>query len=221
MYLDEDGVWTFDNGIQLYKRHILRDQMEQYRRRNLHEPEEERHFTRILASAAAGLVFDVGAGVGYYSILARKLGPFQVRAFNPDPLFVEWMSANLELNGVGQGVVIEPVALDDYTGTARLELAGDYSAYLQRGEGDVPVRRLGDFLHEPVLLAKIDVQGAELRVLQSAGEKLDLVRSLLVATHSEELHHACVHYLSAFGYTIEFQANEIPEQYDGLIVAKI
>jgi FkbM family methyltransferase len=214
--------------VKLWKAHLLEDQLAMYRDNraqgvNFHEPEEERQFVSALRGLPDGAVLDIGAGVGYYSILCRKSFPhLEVHAFNPDPLFVQRMRANLRLNHV-RDVRVQRVALSDFQGEARLELPGSYSGFLSaNGEIRVQCTTLEQVLSEirqHVVLVKLDVQGAELSVLQGAGADLVRVATLLVATHGAQLHEECLTYLRSRGFRVAFEAAEVARQYDGLIVA--
>lgn len=230
-YSKEKGVWRFANGVKLWKRDLLVDQLELYRgfqaeNLNCHEPEEEMHFLRALGHGA-GIFLDIGAGVGYYSILARRMNPrIRVHAFNPDPAMTRQLHANLRLNQTG-GVVVHGVALGDFSGECYLRLAGDYSGYIAKEPEKNSVRvqcvtlaQVLPSLRGPIRVTKIDVQGAELQVLQGAGSRLASLGRILVGTHSEELHRACLEHLQQSNFAILFEQGVVPRQYDGLIVAQ-
>ena len=72
----ERAVHTFDNGVRVYDDHLLDEQRERYRKHNVHESEEENIFVNLIQRIPAnGCFLDVGAAIGYYLILARKLAP--------------------------------------------------------------------------------------------------------------------------------------------------
>ena len=67
---------TFDNGIKVYDDHLLPLQRERYKKHNVHEADEEEHFINIIRSLPPdGVYLDIGAAVGYYAMLARRLSP--------------------------------------------------------------------------------------------------------------------------------------------------
>ncbi|MEJ2121553.1 MAG: FkbM family methyltransferase [Alphaproteobacteria bacterium] len=61
---------------------------------------------------------DIGANIGFYTLLAHKLGAHPM-AFEPSPRVLPLLYRNLELNGIGRNVV-EALAHSDKSGTARL-----------------------------------------------------------------------------------------------------
>lgn len=119
---------------------------------------------------------DVGANIGYYSLLAAALvGPGgAVEAFEPGRPALDRLRENIALNRLFN-VRVHALALSDATGTVRflggrdtenrIAAAADASAPGQ----NVPAARLDDLLAgHTCALGKIDVEGAELRVLQGA-----------------------------------------------------
>ena len=70
------AIHTFDNGVRVYEDQLLEEQRARYRKRNVHEAEEEEIFVDLIRRLPPdGCFVDVGAAIGYYLILARKLSP--------------------------------------------------------------------------------------------------------------------------------------------------
>jgi hypothetical protein len=69
-------------------------------------------------------------------------------------------------------------------------------------------------------LAKMDIQGSEAAILESAGAALreGLVRSWIVGTHGPDQHKRCLECLSPH-YAIRFENQKPAFQPDGIIVA--
>src|SRR2546430_73536 len=101
-------IHVFDNGLRVYRHHLIQVQRERYETKNIHEPEEEQFFVGLLdAMPEDGVLFDVGAAIGYYALLAKKLKPhLRVHAFEPLPMHQEYLLANLELNGISSNEVV-------------------------------------------------------------------------------------------------------------------
>ena len=87
---------------------------------NLHEPSEEELLARALALIRPGDVFvDVGAAVGYYTLLVASTHPESVVfGFNPSEWFRKQMAHNIRINFAGQAgpqagaaICIEPRSL--------------------------------------------------------------------------------------------------------------
>lgn len=129
-----------------------------------------------------GQVFiDVGAHVGYYTVLAARIvGPGGiVHAFEPDPENAAVLRRNV---GAFPGIaVVHECAVSDRSGRALLyrstENSGDHRLYETPGRAavDVMVMTLDSvFLRSrPVDFIKIDVQGEECRVLRGARALLE------------------------------------------------
>ena len=148
------------------------------------EPSE----TKFLLEYAADFdVFvNIGANCGYYVCMAKQLG-LHVVAVEPHPLSFNPLLRNMDINGWGD-VEVFPVALSEKPGLLRLYGSGTGASLLagwaQNSRGKfitVPVstldRILGGSLANKRLLFWIDVEGAELQVLNGALAQFDRVPS--------------------------------------------
>lgn len=150
--------------------------------------------------ALAGLVkpgdvfYDVGANVGFLSVLAgRLIGPSgRIVAFEPFPNNVKCLTHNLEINEFKNSEV-HAVAVGERDGTAGFMVTeesglGKLAGYERdhdviQDKIDVPIRTL-DGLHEekkfpPPTVIKIDVEGAEVEVLNGARHTIADAKPLL------------------------------------------
>jgi len=121
---------------------------------------------------------DVGANVGYFSLLAAAHCT-QVVSFEPNPFCVSQLRSNIELNRF-QNIDVRPIGLSDCRGTGTLHVSGGGTnvgaGTLNRVTGTaIPIQleTLDDQLQQtsPSLI-KIDVEGAELQVLRGAARIL-------------------------------------------------
>ena len=142
-------------------------------------PEEYGAFRAVTTPTAT--VLDVGANVGAYTILfALWASEGRVVAFEPSPDARAGLQRHVRLNGTGDRVAIEPLALAAETGTAtfRLHAFTGMDALDERGgEGCIEVRTttLDEYCAANDLrpdVIKIDVEGAELAVLRGARRTL-------------------------------------------------
>ena len=185
----------------------------------LQEVEQSRCLTNLLH--AGQVFFDVGANVGFYTLLGSRLvrGTGRVIAFEPMPRNLAFLYRHVRLNRA-DNVTILPLACADALAT-ELFVAGENHALgrletSNGGEGgsspqspgllvatislDAAAEKLG--LRPDVI--KIDVEGAELRVLEGAADILTQVRPvLLLSVHSDQLREACLAHLSERDYRIE------------------
>ncbi len=144
------------------------------REKGLWEPEETQF---ILSSLCPGMSFvDVGANIGYFSLLASRMVGEQgkVFAFEPDPANFELLQKNCALNDC-DNVGLYKKALSNGNATGSLYLSefnkGDHTIYECDGQRDsIPIElvRGGDFFSgklDRIDFLKVDTQGAEYQVL--------------------------------------------------------
>lgn len=157
-----------------------------------YEPETRKLF-RIVA-ARSDSTLDVGAYSGLYSLEAAVANPLgRVWAFEPMASSRNLLVRNLEVNGLSDRVVVSDVALSDVEGSIvfflNSEQASSTRASLLHWEGDqmrrtTEVRTLpldSVLLESPlrVDLMKLDVEGAESRVLGGAAKTIEASKPVL------------------------------------------
>ncbi len=180
-----------------------------------YEPIQSAAFQRLIQPGH--VVFDIGAHVGYYTVLSSVLaGPSgQVIAFEPLPANLKYLRRHLKLNDcdnvriltncVGEGSSI--ARFDDSHGTGVGHLANE-------GSFEVQVRSLDEMVESGELpipqFLKIDVEGAELLVLKGAERLLRRHHpTLVLSTHGADLDRACLQRLSDFGYDVEHLESDV------------
>ena len=132
-------------------------------------------WTRRLSRDARSAM-DIGAAEGTYTLFFMARCPTQrVFAFEPSMERRAVLRRNLALNGLDH----DP----------RLELS---DSPVGSGAGDVPLDAMFDRLELPCVM-KIDVEGAELGVLESGPKTLNSPGvSWIIETHSLELENECI-----------------------------
>jgi FkbM family methyltransferase len=139
------------------------------------EPHVTAAFRRLLA--AGDVCIDVGANIGYFTLLASRLvGPSgHVYAFEPGSRAYAALRANLDLNGStnvtaieaaageaeGQALLSPPAPGNLASASLRRSASGSTTVAVQRVDSAV---RADDFAR--VRLVKIDVEGYEMEVLK-------------------------------------------------------
>jgi FkbM family methyltransferase len=95
-------IHRFDNGLRVFDDHLIPLQRERYAKRNVHEAEEEDIFVELIRALPSGACFvNIGAAIGYYVILAKKLTPgLDVHAIEPLERHRRFLLENLALNGL-------------------------------------------------------------------------------------------------------------------------
>lgn len=166
--------------------------------RKTYEPAIEKVVNDMLK---AGDVFvDVGANVGYFSLMAADIvgSTGQVISIEPNIALCQLVRASARRNRFGHWNVV-PAGVGDSTGLAKLQIQqssgvsfiGDTSGKRDRVV-DVqmtPILTLDDIIAElspdtPPKLVKVDVEGLELRVLEGARACLQGRKTHFVVEHS-------------------------------------
>jgi len=169
------------------------------------------HMVRVLNSRGRGSVFiDVGASIGRHSLSIAKLFPESlIVAVEPDPDAYEALVRGIELNGVSN-VKALPAALSDVDGYVALcrKLSTTESSVVECNNFletvKVRSRRLDTLVNELGLrrvdLVKIDVEGAELKVLMGALNTLRRFKPALVVEIRERNKEEFLKLMSSLGY---------------------
>lgn len=154
------------------------------------------------------VVFDIGANVGFFTLLAAKLAK-RVYAFEPLPRNLEYLRRHLAMNKIGNAEVL-PLAVAASTGTARFAVA-EHPAMGGLGRGgdlEVETDTLDRLVTEGRIqnpdFMKIDVEGAEHDVLRGAATVLRETKPIIfLSAHGWQQHELCSALLAAAGYKIE------------------
>jgi FkbM family methyltransferase len=189
------------------------------------EPLTAALFERELAPGM--VVVDLGANVGFYTLLAaaRVGAEGQVLAFEPAPENVALLARSLEANGFEQVTLVAKACAEE-NGRARLFLSRTAKGLHTIGAAgagwdaiEVETLRLDDFLGDSaaeVDLLKIDIEGAELRALAGMPQLLASARRLRILTElnpgalaaSGASAEAYLRPLLSYGFTIRAAVDE-------------
>ncbi|QNJ04573.1 FkbM family methyltransferase [Synechococcus sp. PROS-U-1] len=124
---------------------------------------------------------DVGANVGLHSIYVSQLG-YEVNAFEPDPIHINWFKENLRLNNLMHDIKIHPNAISNRSGTSNFtrvcgNTTGSHlegakiNAYGVLNTFEVAIETLKkDHIENSVV--KIDAEGEEVKILTSLSANL-------------------------------------------------
>ena len=179
---------------------------------NMVESEQTSAFVSSLKNGMT--FFDIGANVGYYSILGARLVGSQgkVVAFEPVIQNIDYLWRHTLINQVRNVTIITAACTDTLslaifsagvncaTGHLGEESGSDNKFPVMTISVDEVVDRLGI---SPNVI-KIDVEGAELSVLKGAKDTLIKARPLIfLSTHSDVLKDNCLEYLRKYGYSYD------------------
>lgn len=142
-------------------------------------------------------VLDIGANVGFYTIiLASLVGPSgKVYAFEPLPRNADLLERSVAENGFEDRVMLERVVVGQTAGSAKLlfeeqtlNSGGSYlfedGMHLPDGHGIQEVAMVAlddDVLHRPISFIKIDIEGAEPLAFRGAEEILRTDRPTILS----------------------------------------
>jgi FkbM family methyltransferase len=159
----------------------------------------EPHLTRFFReNVRPGMtVVDVGANVGYYTMLSASLvgSSGKVIAFEPNTENCRLIIINKQENGFDQ-VDLYPVALSNYLGTAYFTpavgsngglLPNDKSGLMNPNCMVIPTMPMSDVIREPFHFMKVDVEGAEHLVLEGGKSLIKKYRPVIVTELSMEM----------------------------------
>ena len=157
------------------------------------------------------VVYDIGAHVGFYTLLASMLvGDGRVYAFEPLPSNIAILKKHIVLNKLTNVTVIEAAVSDKEGKTFFKEGESSTTGTISEKNGSFAVQEVFiDKLIEtqnilPPRILKIDVEGTELSVLQGARRTLRQYKPIIfLATHSQKLYQECHVFLSQIGYNIK------------------
>jgi FkbM family methyltransferase len=175
------------------------------------------------------VVYDIGANVGFYSLLASVLvgQTGHVYSFEPLPDNLRELRRHLEMNGIKNCTVID-VAVSSTDGEGVFDPSGDRCTGHLADNGNLHVRTasLDGFLMRNEIrlpsLMKIDIEGAELECLQGASNVIQQARPVIfLATHGREMHTACIELLAKWNYRITSLDGHSVESSDELIARPI
>lgn len=180
---------------------------------------------------AGGVFYDIGANVGYLTIVGARLvgSGGGVHAFEPVPDNVTALRHNIALNGFTHVRVVEEAVSSD-AGRQKLVLAADPGGAAlcvadrppdAAGDLEVEVTTLDRYVQRadmsPPTVVKIDVEGAELNVLQGMASTIERYRPAIILevdgpnqARAEAKAQACSALLKPRGYCIERLRDSYP-----------
>ncbi len=162
-----------------------------------------------------GVFYDIGANVGFYSLLASTLiGHGKVFAFEPWYPNVVYLKKHLSLNRINNVEAFE-IAISDRVGTLffAAEETGAMGHLQPTGSFQVATFTIDSLIFEKGLPApshiKMDIEGEELKALMGAKECFRRHKpKLFLATHGCAIHEECCRTLREWGYELEFLSSE-------------
>jgi FkbM family methyltransferase len=176
-----------------------------------------------------GVFYDIGANLGFFALLGAHLAGLQnghVYAFEAAPDNAEAIRSNAALNGIANVTVIAK-AVAGGSGRGRLQVVDDQSWSKLENYGehpyteqviDVDLVAIDDLIAagelRPPTVVKIDVEGAELAVLEGMSSTIDAYRPAIIC-ELHDTHAEFVTAMRAHGYRLVNLEGTIPVAQQG------
>ncbi len=174
-------------------------------------------------------VYDLGAHVGFYSLLASKLTGRNghVFSFEPFPQNITSFKRHISLNRI-ENIKLFEAGVSRKSGEAFFENAGSSSVGKISSVSGIHIGLVSiDELiakHEilPPKVIKMDIEGAEYDALRGAEQTLQTYApAILFATHSGQLRSDCIGFLEGLGYSVKpVSSGKSVEEEDEFIATK-
>lgn len=141
---------------------------------------------KFIANVNNPIIIDAGANIGMSVLYFKKIYPdAKITAFEPDAKVAHTLEQNIN-NFKLENVEVVKKALWNEIKTLRFLEEGADGGRIDSTEGTTKVQTalLSDYLHEKIDLLKIDIEGAEIEVLEECKSKLHNVERIFVEFHS-------------------------------------
>jgi FkbM family methyltransferase len=173
------------------------------------------------------VVYDLGANVGFYTLLASVLAGAdgKVYSFEPSARNLRLLRTHLELNHVTNVSVVD-VAISSNDGCAQFDLGPNPSMghLTQNRSNAVAVRTaaLDTLVFStqilPPSVIKCDIEGGEYEGLVGARRMIEQYRpTIFLATHGDEVHAKCCRLLTELRYELTSLDRESVEEASELL----
>ena len=194
---------------------------------------ENAHFLAPGFNGSFGVVIDVGANQGFYTLKVKEISPqARVVAVEPNPGEYDILAENLLLNGIG-GVKLENVAIGAADGMLKMEVIPQIGAIggqmLRIPERpwikdefvktlEVPALALDSLFEKhgiiEVDVLKVDVEGLELDIFTSC-RRLSCVKRIVTEYHSADIKVELIRYLAAKEFDLVLEDPSPSNSYSG------
>lgn len=147
----------------------------------VYEDELTTHISR--KARQGGVLVDVGANAGYFSLIWASLNSSnKVLAFEASPRNIPILNENIEMNGLMDRIAVHAQALGKEQGTLPFDLGpeeqtgwGGITLDASETSVEVPVERLDSLIDDNTIIdvMKVDVEGADTWVIMGAEKLLE------------------------------------------------
>jgi len=184
-----------------------------------YEPDQEKVLVDLLKHST--VFWDVGAHVGWYSLLASKyLKHGQIYSFEPNPDNIQYIKQHIRINEINN-INLLAYALSSSVGQQHFNPNKQQGSLSDDGTLIVKTLTADQFITDnpniPDLikpdLLKVDIEGAELEFLEGAKKLLcEDKPTLLLSAHGYQKRDSCIEFLEKLDYKIK---HIVSNQQDG------
>ena len=192
----------------------------------VYEKKVQREFKRFIKEG--DVVFDIGAHVGFYTLLASRLvgSKGKVFAFEPNPKNIYYLERHVKINSCHNVTIVEAAVSNiegqkDFYESESSVVGGlcplGFSPVAKTSVSVIALDlELGRNKILPPRILKIDVEGEEYRVLKGAEYILKThFPTIILSLHGKELAISCIKLLRSLGYDIFSLDGKTFENMDG------
>lgn len=169
------------------------------------------------------ICFDIGANVGFYSLLFSRYGK-EVVSFEPLPRNIFYLYQMIAINKI-KNIRIVPCAVSESVDFCWFVEGSNCAEGKLHQSGNIPVFviSIDHFISKTNMIPdilKIDVEGAELSVLSGARGCISENRpKLLISMHGDQLRSDCLAFFSEYNYdVIPLDNKDIGQAFEFLFV---
>ncbi len=146
-----------------------------------------REIYRFKSPTLSPIIIDGGSNIGLSILYFKKLYPqAKIIGFEPDPIIHEIATTNIQRYNFNDVEIIEKALWNKETNLffSPDNSAGGHISTQKNTSLKIKAAPLRDFLIEPIDFLKLDIEGAELTVLEDCKDHLNEVKNLFVEYHS-------------------------------------
>ena len=175
-----------------------------------YELEKQKIFVKIIKKG--DIVYDIGANVGFYTLLAAELVGLngKVYAFEPLPRNIFYLKKHIEMNKCNNVEIIEAAVSSKSEKSFFIQRENTFTGYLSKDiEGiEIETISIDDLINKSSLpiphIIKIDVEGAELEVLKGAKDLIATKKpTIFLSVHTKDIRKKCHQFLKMNTYNLE------------------
>lgn len=147
---------------------------------------------KFISTKPAPLIIDCGSNIGMSILYFKSLYPgAKIIGFEADPYIFSFLEKNIQSCNLKDVTVLNRAVWDADDETLSFLAEGGAGGRLQERSGqfnyiDVKTTRLKNYLNEEIDFLKIDIEGAEHKVIADCADEFKFVKNLFIEYHSME-----------------------------------